>query len=150
MNTMMKTFTLLFALVIMASVPSPAQVNYVFSSYVCDPSSCVEIGTYAKTESVQVTFDGVCTGGIKSGINVEATTTLIDCSVPYRPTASAEPFTEEYEDDDECPPTTYTVGYVTPISAVYNSAGEEVFTTFFTDGCDGSGTETTQEGSYPC
>lgn len=150
MNTMIKTFVLVFAFVVIASVPSRAQVNYVFSSYQCDPSSCVEIGPYAKTESVSVTFSGVCTGGIIAGIKAEASTTLLDCSVPYSPTASTEPFSEEYEDDDECPPVAYTVDYVTPISAVYNAAGTAVFTEYYTAGCDGSGTTTTKEGTNPC
>ena len=150
MNTMMKTFALLFVFVVIAFVPSRAQTNYVFSSYQCDHSSCVEIGPYAKTESVSVTFHGVCTGGIIGGIEAEASTTLLNCTVPYSPTASTEPFSEEYEDDDVCPPVVYTVDYVTPISAIYNSAGTAVFTEYYTSGCDGSGTTTTKEGSHPC
>jgi hypothetical protein len=150
MNTMMKIFALLFAVLVIAPVPSRAQVNYVFSSYQCNPSSCVEIGPSAKTEQVSVNFSGVCTGGAIGGIEAEATTTLLNCTVPYVPTASTEPFTEEYEDDDECPPEPYTVGYVTPISAIYNSAGTEVWSEYYTAGCDGSGTTTTQEGEYPC
>lgn len=149
MNTTMKICVLLFAFVVIGAVPSPAQVNYVFSSYDCDPSSCVEIGPAAKTETVQVTFSGVCTGGIIGGIEAEATTTLLNCTTAYVPAASTETFSEQYEDEDECPPELYTVDYVNPISAIYLGS-TVVFTEFYTSGCDGSGTSVTKEGNYPC
>jgi len=150
MNTTMKASALLFSLILMACSPSRAQ-NYIFSSYQCDPTSCVEIGPAAKTESVLVTFTGVCTGGaVENPLNLSAYSFVENCSVPYIPYASTEVSRLELYNEDGCSPYEYEVDYVTPTTEIFTASGQVYWYQEVTYGCDGSTTGVTTFGTKPC
>jgi hypothetical protein len=140
----------LVAVVMLAPQPAHAQVDYVFSYFQCDPSSCQETGPPETIGSVLVSFNGTCTGGAIAGLNGSAKITIgvpKACSTPYVPYALVETSESEYLDDCGAP---YYVDYVTETGEVFSISGITVVNISNTSGCDGSITSPVVIGKKPC
>lgn len=139
----------LFGLALLMALGPTAQAqNYVFSYISCTPSSCVDEGAPAETETATVVFLSDCTGGAVGGLNLQAVSQIQNCQALYIPYASATTSQTEYYNDDTC--TVYDIDYVTMTTEVFTAAGSVDFYADQTYGCDGSQTGVTTVGTKPC
>src|ERR1051325_10398334 len=138
---------LFIALGVLFVPPAHAQ-DFVFSSFQCDPLSCDARTPFPVFQAtVNVTFDGTCTGGVVGGIDSFATTFVNECPVPFTPIAHIEVSTAELEDDFGC---IFVVDTVTESSEVQDVLGNTVFFKSSGASCDGGLSGPFSAGIKPC
>ena len=127
-----------------------AQADLVFTSFQCDPVSCVEQGPAETQGDVTVNFVGYCSGTIVPVLAVNAQTVIgvpVPCKVPYIPYALVQTSQQEYLDDCGVP---YYIDHVTPNAELFTAGETLVFHVDATYGCDGSQTSPIVFGTKPC
>jgi len=128
-----------------------AQTNFIFSSFQCDPSSCIDETPIPVFQGLAlVTFDSTCTGGAITGISGRAKAVVGDigqCRDPYTPHAEIDRYRSTYLDDCGNP---YSVDSETEIAEIKNAGGAIVFLDEAGVSCDGGTTGPTSNGSRPC
>lgn len=154
----MKRLSIVLALCLLSMLLSSrahAQ-DLVFSSFQCDPTSCVNELPATVEGSVSGTFDGKCTGGVIGGIHAEATSTVgIDpttgqpapCNSPYIPRVEFE-VVRTTELNDFCEP--FHLDTVRQISEILNPDRSIVFHKELSASCDGGTTGIVDTGTKPC
>jgi hypothetical protein len=137
-------FSVLFA-------PAARATDFVFSSFQCDPSSCVERTPVPVTQgSAFVSFNGTCTGGAVAGIEAFASAqvgTPNPCQSPYTPEAKISIQTTEQLDDFGCE---YAIDTEINAFNIYDASGINVFHNSSGTSCDGGTTGPFTAGSRPC
>lgn len=149
----MKIFAALFLFLALGVLFTPAAhaQDFVFSSFQCDPLSCEERTPFPVFQAtVNVTFDGTCTGGAVGGIESFATTFVglpNPCPVPFTPIARIQVDTARLLDDFGC---LFFVDTVTESSEVQDVIGNPVFFRSTGASCDGGLTAPLSAGTKPC
>jgi hypothetical protein len=140
-------FVLFLGLVPLTLAPPASAQSYLFSTLQCDPLSCVEEGPPETNGIVSVDFTSTCTGGLIAGINLDVTTQISNCNVPYIPYAQVQTSRTQYLDDCGDP---FLVDYATFNAEVFTGGGVVVFHLETTYGCDDSQSGPTTFGTRPC
>jgi hypothetical protein len=149
----MKKLIALFVFAMGASflVPAAQGTDFVFSSFQCDPVSCIETTAVPVTQgSVSVSFNGTCTGGVVAGIEAFATAQVgipNPCQSPYTPRAQISINEQELLDDFGC---TYLVDTEINRFDIFDASGINVFNNSSGSSCDGSTTGPFTAGTRPC
>jgi predicted outer membrane repeat protein len=138
---------LCFSASVTTLAPQAQATDFIFSYFLCSPTSCAEEGPAEKSGSVLVSYNSTCTGGAIGGYDGDVEVVLANCAVPYIPYALVQTHRTQYLDDCGYP---YYVDYVTPNGEVFNASGTVVFHIDITYGCDGSKTNQTTFGTKPC
>ena len=128
-----------------------AQTNYVFTSFQCTPSSCIEETPIPVVQGgVAVSFTSTCSGGIVSGISGQASAVIGingECPVPYTPHAEVDKSTTTELDDCGDP---YNVDSETEIAEIKSVLGTIVWLDEAGASCDGGTFGPTNNGTKPC
>lgn len=150
---MNKTLLTILALWFVAALFAPAAhaTDFVFSSFQCDPSSCIEQTPVPVTQgSVFVSFNGTCTGGAVAGIEAFASAQVgipEPCQTAYTPQAKIAVTRSELLDDFGCE---YFVDTEINRFDIFDATGVNVFNSSSGAACDGSTTGPFQVGFRPC
>lgn len=132
-------------------VPAAHAQDFVFSSFQCDPLSCDERTPFPVFQAtVNVTFDGACTGGVVGGIESFATTFVglkAPCPVAFTPIAHIEVDRSSQLDDFGC---IFFVDTVTESSEITDILGNTVFFKSSGASCDGGLSGPFSAGIKPC
>jgi hypothetical protein len=131
--------------------PAAHAQDFVSSSFQCDPLSCEERTPFPVLQAtVNVTFDGTCTGGAVGGIESFATAFVglpDPCPVPFTPIARIEVSTADLLNDFGC---IYFVDTVTESAEIRDALGNTVFFKSSGASCDGGLTGPVTFGTKPC
>lgn len=129
---------------------SPVRADFVFSSFQCDPSECIEQTGPRTVGTAFVSFNATCTGGVVNTIegSAQAQIGVPDaCTLPYIAFAQIQQSTETELDDFGCP---YDLSTVTQIASVFTAAGVQVFSDQGGSDCQGGTFGPTNDGTKPC
>lgn len=140
------------ALVPSAHAQSP---DFIFSSFQCDPISCVNELPPTLQGEVTASFNGTCTGGAiggiegfaKSQVGVTPTGESAPCSTPYIPRVAFVVHRSELL-DDFCD--VYSLDTVTESADVLDPLRDLVFHREISSSCDGGVTPVARIGTQPC
>lgn len=129
--------------------PTAHATDFVFSSFQCDPSSCVELTLPTTTGSAFVSYNATCTAGVPS-IEGSALAKVGDpepCPRPYVAKALIEQSMTTQLDDFGCP---YNLSIVTQTAQILTPFLVVVFNDQLTVDCQGGITGPTLNGTKPC
>lgn len=132
-----------------------ASPDFIFSSYQCDPISCVNELPPTVEGQVTASFNGQCTGGAiggiegfaKSQVGITPTGEPAPCSKPYIPRVSFEVHRSQ-ELNDFCE--AYSLDTVTENADVLDALRNLVFHREISSSCDGGVTPVERIGTQPC
>lgn len=132
------------------SAPMGRANDFVFSSFQCDPSTCVEQTLPTEVGSAFVSFNATCTGGIVGNLEGSALAQVgipEPCAVPYVAKALIEQSTTTQLDDFGCP---YNLSTVKQTAEVLTPLGTIVYSTEAGIDCQGGKFGPTNNGTKPC
>jgi hypothetical protein len=148
----MKTIGTLSCLLTVVAVFAPKShaTDFVFSSFQCDPSECIEQTVPVTQGSAFVSFNATCTGGAVGEISGSASIVIgvpTACNAPYVAYAQVQQSTQTLLDDFGC---AYDLSSETQIAKIFNSAGTLVFDDEAGVDCQGGTFGPTNNGLRPC
>jgi len=137
------------------SVQAQSSPDFIFSSYQCDPVSCVNELPPTVEGQVTASFNGQCTGGAiggiegfaKSQVGITPTGESAPCSKPYIPHVSFEVHRSQ-ELNDFCE--VYSLDTVTENADVLDAFRNLVFHREISSSCDGGVSPVERIGTQPC
>jgi hypothetical protein len=132
-------------------LPSPIHAtDFVFSSFQCDPSECIEQTAPTTVGTAFVSFNATCTGGAVSTIEGSALAQIgvpEPCTAPFIAFAQIQQSTTTELDDFGCP---FNLSSVTQTAKVFSAAGVQVFSDVGGSDCQGGTFGPTNDGTKPC
>jgi len=131
-------------------VPPAHATDFVFSSFQCDPSQCIEQTMPITVGSAFVSFNATCTGGMVGSIEGSALAQIgvpNPCPAPYIAYAQIQQSTQTLLDDFGCP---YDLSSVTQTAKIFSAAGVQVYSDVGGVDCQGGTFGPTNDGTKPC